>query len=290
MVSVEEFNRRRGIKPKKPEPLTEEQRGEQERAGQEFVRAREKEAAKISPQGANRTDIEEAARIVSERLKRETPGQALADTAASSFTSKAAQEIKAETAQEKFQTIGQGKEEGVIKRTAEKIRLFGKKTRESGKSILGAGGGEVIEIAGEVIPQIADQPFTETIGDIGDAIGTISSGLTGGSRKPIELSTAEQSFNDEAQAIEKSIKQVAVGEKSPVEVEFKIKILKSILGRVEESQKGFGKLNPRYFSTRGKEVEEEIIRFNDVVIQFENELLNARIQARAAQLAEENIQ
>jgi len=141
---------------------------------------------------------------------------------------------------------------------------------------------EAMQVAKEtpLTQALAESAFGVKIGE-GDTVGKEVAGIIDFLRvaikggKPIEVQQAESSLNDAMVQVGREIDLVKSGARAARDAKTTFLLVQNSISRLEASQKGFGKLNVRYWSDEGKEVEAQILIAKQRLLDMQLELYQA---------------
>lgn len=249
-----------------PRKLTEEEKKRAETEGNQFIQQREATASKLGLQG--KRGIETAASIVS-----------IPEQSGQSTRQRTVEEVK----QSQAELTGASEIADIVKErgiTQEKIDL-GKRAPE-GSPIKEGFLKETSQTASEIGEQIRTEPISKTIGEIAGVLKSFTAPFFGGEGKGIDQRTAEENFASAKKLIIEDIDLVKVGEKDAFEARLGFESALAENEKLLGSIHGFNKLNLRYFSQQGKDVEAMAIQNQEFINNALIELQKAEIQGALA--------
>ena len=144
--------------------------------------------------------------------------------------------------------------------------------------------GSLLETGAQIGIEVDNQPITQSAGDIAGAISSLTgqffTGSGGSMRKDIQVSEAENSFNDFLKAANSDLDRVRTGELNAIETKTNIRKATDAIGRLRDEQKGLGRLDQRYWKTQGLDIQIAIDIAEQQLDDLQRELIIAEQQGR----------
>jgi hypothetical protein len=267
-VTIEQSRKALGLPEEKPEPIkkTEAETAQAKGEAQDYIREREKLASKqgISSKEAGRQMVSGEQAKLNEQMKQQEL-----------LKQQQALQPQGEQLKQEMLRIKEEEKAGIApsEQVGLKIAEEVKQAEAMGQPKALRSANIFLRSAGEGIKQGVSE--TLSVEGLTDASSIYKKILSFSDRKAMSTKNMEDTFNRASGQFKDDIENIKRGTKDPTEALANLRMMRQAVSKLEAKQKKIGDSDLSYWLADGKDIQEDIIFFNQVIEQAEIDMIAA---------------